>query len=202
MRLANATREAIIFACSNYHYSGTAPAAKYGFSVFNDTGEWCGVVLYSSGANPRIASPYGLWQGEVLELVRVALNGKQGQTSKVVAASLRELHRIDPVVKMVISYADLDQGHTGTIYQAMNWTYEGVKNENDRAAFIVNGKRMHPRSCYARGWKQSLPWIQEHIDPDAQLLRTKGKHKYLYAFDKKVRRDLLKRARPYPKTTA
>lgn len=199
MRLSIATREAVNFACRNFHYSGSMPIVKYAFNVFNDSGEWCGVIVYGSGANNHIASPYGLWQGEVLELVRVALNGKQETTSQCVAASLKELHRIEPIVRMVVSYADIDQNHVGTIYQATNWIYEGVVNRNTRSAFIINGAKTHPKTCYSRGWVQSLPWIRENIDPDADVFVTRGKHKYLYPFDKKIRRRLLPLSKPYPK---
>lgn len=199
MRLSIATREAVNFACHNFHYSGSMPIVKYAFNVFNDSGEWCGVIVYGSGANNHIASPYDLWQGEVLELVRVAINGKQETTSQCVAASLKELHRIDPIVKMVVSYADIDQNHVGTIYQATNWIYEGVVNRNTRSAFIIHGVKTHPKTCHSRGWVQSLPWLREYIDPDADVFITRGKHKYLYPFDKKIRRRLLPLSKPYPK---
>lgn len=199
MRIGTATKQATEHACKVLHYSGTTPFIKHGFSVFNDREEWCGVILFGPGACPTIGAQYGLWNGEVLELVRVALNGKQEQTSRCLAAALKELHTIDPVVKMVVSFADVDQGHVGTIYQATNWIYDGLHMANERAGFIIHGKKMHPKSCHHKGWRQSIPWLREHIDPMAYEFRTKGKHKYLFAFDKKVRKRIRKRAKPYPK---
>ena len=199
MIISTATPQAIRYACQNYHYSGSVPSVQYGYNMSNPAGEWCGVVCFGGGATPRIGAPYGLYPGEIMELVRVALNGKQTATSQCVATALRELHRDDPLVRLVVSYADADQGHVGTIYQATNWIYEGMKNQGARGAFIIHGQKVHPRTVGARGWKQSLPWLQEHIDPEAQLLRTSGKHKYLYPFDRKMRRELMKIAREYPK---
>lgn len=202
MKLTNATPAAVRFACKNFHYSGTVPASQYSFNVYNARDEWCGVICFGSGSTPNIAAPYELWQGEVLELTRVALNGKQSATSQCVAAALKELHRQAPVVRLVVSYADMDQGHFGTIYQATNWIYEGLKNAGSRAAFIVNGTRMHPRNAQSRGWRNSLPWIRENIDPNAEMLRTAGKHKYVYCFDRKIRKKLQKTAKQYPKKEA
>lgn len=199
MQITNASTQAIRYACQHYHYSGTMPSVQYGFNVYNDTGEWCGVVCFGGGATPRIGSPYGLCQGEVLELVRVALNGKQLATSQCVAAALRELHRQNPLVKLVVSYADADQNHVGTIYQATNWIYEGLKNKGTRAAFMVNGRRMHPKTVYSYGWRQSEKWLRENVDPEATQLITAGKHKYLYSFDRKLTRLLKTKAKPYPK---
>lgn len=199
MRITNASPEAVRYACKNFHYSRAVPVVTYGYSIYNDADEWCGVVCFGCGATPNIGHAYGLWQGEVVELVRVALNGKQTATSQCVAAALRELHRQAPIVRLVVSYADADQEHIGTIYQATNWIYEGLKNQGDRAAFIIHGQRTHPKTVYSRGWRQSLPWLRANIDPEASLVRTKGKHKYLFCFDRKMKKKLLKTAKPYPK---
>ena len=51
---------------------------------------------------------------------------------------LKQLKKDAPMVRLVVSYADCDQEHLGTIYQATNWIYEGTKNTNDVAAFIVH----------------------------------------------------------------
>lgn len=199
MRISIATPKAIRFACLNFHYAKAVPVNKYGFNIFNDNNEWCGVIIYGTGANNHIATPFNLYQGEVLELVRVALNGKQGTTSQAVAMTLRELHKIAPHVKIVVSYADLDQEHAGTIYQATNWIYLGKYNENSLGAYIINGKKTHPKTIYERGYKQNIEWLRKHVDKNAEQFITKGKHKYIFVFDKKLRKKWLKEHKPYPK---
>ena len=199
MILTNASPAAVRYACTHFHYSGRTPLVQYGYNIYNDDGQWCGTVCFGAGATPHLGTPYGLRHGEALELVRVALNGQQAATSQCVAGALRRLHQENPLVRLVVSYADVDQGHTGTIYQATNWIYEGLKNKGERGAFIVHGERLHPKTVHSRGWRQSLPWLQEHIDPNAEMIRTRGKHKYIYCFDKKLRKRLQRTARPYPK---
>ena len=199
MRLTLANAKAIKHACLKFHYAKSVPSVQYGFNVYNDDDEWCGVICYGVGATPNIGKPFGLMQGEILELVRVALNGKQKATSECVAASLRELHRIDPLLKMVVSYADLDQDHAGTIYQATNWIYLGIRNSGSRGAFIINGKKTHPRTIGSMGGVQSLKWVQENLDPNATEFYTKGKHRYIFIFDKRLRKQWLKQSQPYPK---
>lgn len=150
MRLTYATPKAIDYACKHFHYAKAVPVNPIGYNVYNDADEWCGVILYGWGANKSIGTTYGLKQGQCLELVRVALNGKQSCTSQAVAMSLKQLHKDCPLCRLVVSYADCDQDHLGTIYQATNWIYEGVMNEGDIAAFIVNGKKVHKKSIYSR----------------------------------------------------
>ena len=199
MKLTIANAQAIRYACLKFHYAKSVPSVQYGFNVYNDDDEWCGVICYGSGATINIAKPFGMVQGEVLELVRVALNGKQKTTSECLAASLRELHKINPVLKIIVSYADCDQMHAGIIYQATNWIYIGKVNEGTCGAFIINGKKVHRRSVGAMGVIQSISEVQKHLDPNATEFYTKGKHKYIFVFDKKLRKEWMKESKPYPK---
>lgn len=201
MRLSIATPKAYNYACEKFHYAKATPVVKVAFNVFNDENEWCGVIIYGSGANCNIATPYDKWQGQVLELVRVALNGKQkhGETSKAVGLSLKMLKKMFPWIDLIVSYADLDQEHIGTLYQSTNWIYEGIKNVNTVSAFIINGKKTHPKSCYSKGWKQSLLWLRENVDKNAEEFITKGKHKYLYPMTKEIKKRVEILRKEYPK---
>lgn len=200
IELRKATHEAIKYSCLHFHYSKSVPSVSYGWNVYQD-GEWCGTILFGFGATPNIAKPFGLVQGEVLELVRVALNGKQNTTSECVAPPLRTLHREAPQIKIVVSFADADQNHFGTIYQATNWIYLGKNGEGDRSAFIIHGKKIHPRTIGSSGGVQSLQWIHDNLDPNASEFRTKGKNKYIFVYNKQLRKQWQTKAKPYPKKT-
>ena len=198
MRLEIASAKAIKFACINFHYAKAVPGSPVGFSVFNDKNEWCGVILYGYGANANIGSQYNLKQGQVLELVRMALNGKQIHTSKCMAISLKIIAKKMPLVKMIVSYADMDQDHFGTIYQATNWYYTGQCNKNTRTGFIINGKKMHNKSLHNLGKKQNIDGAKE-IDPNAIEYISKGKRKYIYPLCKSLVPLCKSLSKPYPK---
>jgi hypothetical protein len=195
LTLANSS--AVSYACLNYHYAKRIPVVAIAFNVYEDN-DWCGVICYGWGANPHIADIYDKWNGQVLELVRVALNGKQKTTSECLAASLKELKKYAPALDLVVSYADVDQEHKGIIYQATNWTYVGLMNEGVKATFVIHGKKMHPRSVGAKNWKVSLEWIKQNVDKNATQEVTKGKHKYLYPLNKKMRKQIEPLAIDYP----
>lgn len=199
MRLTIATPQAIRYACKNFHYSKSTPSVQYGFNVYNSADEWCGVICFGGGATPQIGQPFDLCQGEILELVRVALNGKQNKTSECVAAALRELHRRNPLIKMVVSYASLDQDHKGIIYQATNWIYLGQIDGKKTNSIIINGKNTHKRTIGSRGWTTNIDWLRKNIDKNAEIYQSKGRHKYIYCFDKKLRKKWQKEAQQYPK---
>lgn len=201
MRVTVASNEAIRYACLHFHYAKAVPVIGIGFNIYNDDNEWCGVILYGMGATIHIATPYDKWQGQVIELVRVALNGKQGhgKTSQALSMTLKEIPKYMPGVDLIVSYADLDQDHFGVIYQATNWIFTGLTNAGARGAFIVFGKKMHPKSVYSKGWKQSVLWLRENVDKNASEFITKGKYKYLYPIDKKMKKRVELLRVPYPK---
>lgn len=201
MRISKATPEATRYACKNFHYAKAVPVCQYVYNVWNDEDEWCGVIVYGGGANMHIAKPYNKWQGQVVELERVALNGKQGhgKTSEAVAMTMRALKKEAPWIDLLVSYADLDQEHIGILYQATNWIYTGLCNADTVGAFIVHGKKMHPKTIYSKGWKQSLLWLKENIDSNAKEFVTKGKHKYIYPMNKRMRKRVKVLAQDYVK---
>lgn len=199
LKIDYATHDAAAHACRHWHYAKSVPAGKTVKVGAWEDGRFVGVVIFSRGATPHIGSPYGLTQYEVCELTRVALRDHKHHTSKILSIALRFIKKTCPGVRLIVSYADKDQSHHGGIYQATNWIYCGLHNAGTRGAFIVNGKKTHPRTIGAGGGTQSLAWIREHLDPNASEHITTGKHKYLYCIDESLRAGMMQLSRPYPK---
>ena len=150
---------------------------------------WCYYVR--RGANNNLPKSFNKNAGEVLELERVALNGKQEQTSKAVAMSLKQLHKDDPLCQIVVSFSDHRQKHLGTIYQATNWIYLGIVKTSD-TQYLYNGKWTHERTINSRTNRDQL----KRILPKRE---NSNKFRYVYVFDKKQRKEYMKISLPYPK---
>lgn len=203
MRVREATKAEVKYSCLHYHYAHRVPQVSSAYSIFNDESEFCGTVCFGYGACPQIGRPYGLVQGEVMELVRVALNGKQGHghTSEAVMASVRQLHHDRPLLRLLVSYADMDQDHVGTIYKATNWIYVGDFTGGAPMQAVLFGKVTHNKTIVDKYGTFNLEWLREHVDPRAEYVYAKGKHKYLYPLDKRMRKEILKLSRPYPEAS-
>lgn len=192
-----ASYDAVKYACTNWHYSGTVPVGKLVKIGAWEDGKYIGVVIFSYGANNHIGEPYGLTQHEVCELTRVALCQHQSFVSEILAQAIKMLKKLCPGLRLIVSYADAEQHHLGKIYQATNWIYTG-KSDGERY-FLLHGKKIHPKSLHSKGYKQSLPWLKKHVNAEFEEYVTVGKHKYLMPLDKKMRKLLLALSKPYPK---
>jgi hypothetical protein len=195
MRLEIASNKAVKYACLNFHYAKAIPNVGLAYNVFNKNNEWCGVICYGIGATNNIAEPYNLKQGEVIELVRMALNGKQDSTTKAMAISLKLIKKNAPNVKLVVSYADSEQGHYGIIYQATNWFYTGFSVDTN---LIINGERKHRRTLGSKyGTCSAIELRKKGLN--VEVLKTKPKWKYIYPIDKSLIPLCTSLSKPYPK---
>ncbi len=182
--------EASKYAVMNWHYSKTMPSGKLvKIGVWEDA-KFIGCVLFGRGANNVLGKPYGLKQTECCELVRVALNKHVTPVSRIMAISVRLLHKKCKNLKMIISFADSEQNHHGGIYQASNWTYAGMTTPAEE--YIVKGKRMHGRSMRSLyGTHIGKPFIKK--------IMGSSKHRYLYFLDKDLMKTLKLKKFVHPK---
>jgi hypothetical protein len=188
MRLEKASYKAIKYACLNFHYAKAVPTYSIGYSVFNDNKEWCGIVLFGGGASVNMPTKFNLRSGQYLELNRMALNGKQLSTSKVLATAIKLIKKECPTVQMLFSYADKGQEHFGTIYQATNWFY--IENiESSGTEYLLNGIWKHDRGRY--NWGVDFKKLPKR--------KKAGKHKYIYPLDKSLLSLCQSLRKPYPK---
>jgi len=185
-----ASHEAAKYACENWHYSECLPAGKLVKVGVWENGKYIGVVLFSRGANNTLGAPYGLSQTECCELTRIALTKHDSQVSRVMKLAFVFLKKNSPGLKMIISFADPEQGHHGGIYQATNWIYSGMTTAADE--YIVNGKRMHGRSMRAA--------YGSHIGKNfIKKVLGSSKYRYLMPLDKEMSAKIAPLAKPYPK---
>ena len=194
MRITKATPKAVEYACKNFHYSKSVPSVQFAYNVYNNNDEWCGVIIFGIGANNNLPKSFNKNTGEVLELERVALNGKQEYTREAVAKALRQLHHDNPLCQIVVSFSDHRQRHLGTIYQATNWIYLGTTITND-TQYFYKGKWTHERTLNNNKNKSQRNQLKAKL-PKRE---NSNKFKYIFCFNKHERKKYLKMSLPYPK---
>lgn len=199
LRVDWCSHEAAKYAVEKWHYSRsmpTPPVIKIGAW---EEGKYIGCVLFSRGANNNLGNPYGLKAIEVCELTRVALAKHVTPVSQIVAVCIRFLKDNSPGVRLIVSFADPNQGHIGTIYQAGNWLYSGMANSTPKYK-TKDGKILHNRQVSKVGYKPQYGEMRKvpRID-ECEVIPQLDKHRYLYPLDRAMRKQIAPLAKPYPK---
>jgi hypothetical protein len=96
---------------------------------------------------PRVARGYGA----DLELARLYISDEAGRNSesRFIGWCLRWLRR-NTKVRTIISYADPEHGHLGTIYAASNFRYYGLEKGHGTRLLVVAGEEMQAKTAYDR----------------------------------------------------
>ncbi len=184
------------------HYAKRWPSITYAFGLF-DSEELVGVVTYGTPASAPLRRGIAgdQYKGMVLELNRLCLKyNRKNEASMLVGASLRMLPE-----SIVISFADIEQGHKGLVYQAANFHYCGLSAK--RTDWKVKGKEhLHGQTIADefRGVENRSVAMREKYGDDFYLAPRPRKHRYIYfvgrkKFKKEAMSALLYKIEPYPK---
>lgn len=190
-----ATHQSAKYAVEHWHYSKCMPAGKLvKIGVWEDK-QFIGVVMFGLGANNNMGKSYGLEIIQAGELVRVALKNHKTPVSKIISISLKMLNKKCPKLRLIVSYADSNQGHIGSIYQAGNWIYDGF---NEERKLKIKNKIIHNRTLSSNYGTCSLQKLKK-LFPDISRVKTKKKYRYLMPLNKQMRKQIEPLSKPYPK---
>jgi hypothetical protein len=182
----------------NIHYAKRIPSISFAYGLFDGT-DLVGVVCYGTPASSTLCK--GIcgekWQKHVIELNRlVLLNNKPNEASRLVGSSLKLL----PTPKIVVSFADTAQQHSGIVYQATNFLYTGMS-----AKFTdprVKGLEHQHHATYAHGMTNKQV-IEKYGEENVYFVERSRKHRYIIFLGNKkekklMRADLRYQILPYP----
>lgn len=179
------------YAVMRWHYSKRMPKSKLAKIGVWEDGKYIGAVIYGVGATRSLVQKYGLSPEQGCELVRVALDKHSNPVSKIVAISLTMIRKRYTGLKLVVSFADPEQGHEGIIYKAGNWIYDGKSQASDE--YLYKGKRWQGRS-----FRNKYKGMEKH--PDVKIVKGSSKHRYIYPLDRKWYNEYITRQQSKSKT--
>lgn len=185
------------------HYARRWPSISYAFGLFLDD-QLCGVVTYGTplSSTLRVGIAGSEYKSDVLELNRLCLlNNIKNEASILISRSLKLL----PKNKIIVSFADTNQGHNGYVYQATNFLYCGLSAK--RTDWKIKGREhLHSQtiSDEFRGVKNRAKAIRDKYGDDFYLAPRPRKHRYIMLigdkkYRKKVKQQLRYKLEPYPK---
>lgn len=186
------------FAVLHWHYSKHMPDSKcVKIGVWEDA-KFIGAVIFSRGvSSSNLSKTWGIKTTEICELSRIALTTHATPVTRIVSIAIRMLRKFCPGLKLLISYADANQGHLGSIYQAGNWIYTG---ESASVPIYVgkSGRVYHDRSVSTSGVKEHYGRMSACPKKEnLKIIPQKPKFRYFMPLTDELRKKIT--AKPYPK---
>lgn len=154
-----------------YHYLHRRPPNSYSYGLFIENSVE-GVVIFGIPASRHMQQSVCPDDPDlVIELNRLWVDDKQPRNTESFFVS-RALKMLPP--RIVVSYADTEQGHVGTIYRALNFNYAGwtdMDRKTPRYDYVVpNG--LHSRDAYRGNGARWLGRVRRK--PKARYWTTTG----------------------------
>jgi hypothetical protein len=156
-----------------HHYLHRKCPCSIAFGLFLGD-EIKGVICYGTPSSAPLRS--GIAGNEnafnVIELTRLWVCDsvpKNGE-SFLIGNTLKKCGK-----EIVVSFAEIDQGHVGTVYQASNWIYTGLSAK--RTNWTIEGLDKH---CQTIADKYTAAQIREKYGDKFKLVDRPRKHRYVY----------------------
>ena len=172
-----------------YHYSKSINGLMISFCFALYDGErMIGAMIYGKLAMANAWKKYGETADEVLELRRLVLIDETARFSEsyFIGKTLRWL-KANTRVKTIVSYADPNYGHDGTIYRATNFAHVGMTSPG--RVIMWEGKKYHDKAIRTK-YKGELKPFAKRLKAalernEAYYVKQKPKHIYVYRIRRK-----------------
>lgn len=166
-----------------WHYSKSARSQqqKHVFKLVDNNDRLVGVAIYGNPMSRHYNS------SEVIELRRLCLvdDTPKNTESFFIAKTLKWLGK-NTSYTQVVSFADPNHGHAGTIYKASNFMYDGVESNGNPRVVKLGDRTIHLRQLYQKRdgeYDEVAKELQAAVkDGRAEVVKQEKKYRYIYYF--------------------
>jgi len=162
---------------------------KFGFDK-----EMIGAAMYCYPSMPATAKKYNpINPDRCWELRRfVCIDDTPKNAESYFISKCHKWTRQNTNIEVIVSFADLEEGHSGVIYKASNFHYLGQTSGGSK--LMVDGVLRHNRSLNQskRTFGRTLKRRYLAGDKDVYQVKTKPKNIYVYYLNKKIKKKLMK----------
>ena len=171
-----------------WHYSKSINGCRssYHYALYDEQNIMKGAMFYGGMAMANQWKKFATKEDDVLELRRLCCvdDTPKNTESFFIGATIRDLKK-NWQGKILVSYADKEYGHTGTIYKASNW--EMIGETKGAKVIIFNGRRYHDKTIRTKYKGKLKPYAQKiktALDNGNDYYKTtKGKYTYTYTIN-------------------
>lgn len=164
-----------------YHYLPSISKFGRHFGAFFNDQLIC-AVTFSQVTRKESYERLNLKKSELKELSRFCIAPKfqrKNLASWFMAKSIKWIKSQDPTIKCLISFADTTLGHTGVIYQASNWAFDGETKPSYHWV-TSDGYLAHKKTIWDRAKKMGEKENQYALSRGYTKIPSKAKRRFLY----------------------
>jgi len=192
-------KEAMDFVVKNHYLHRKAPCS-YAFGLFEkiNPDNLIGVITYGTPSSAPLRKGV-CGESEILNVIELTRLWIKDGTPRNTESYF--IGNTIPLVnkEIIVSYAEIEQGHIGYVYQATNWIYTGLSAK--RTNWTVEGIDKH---CQTIADKYTSKQLKELYGDKFTLVDRPRKHRYVYFnCNRRRKKELLKKLKyeikPYPK---
>jgi hypothetical protein len=184
-KVRKTTRKEIEPFLETWHYSGSINGciSDFCYALLDSEGTMKGAMFYGRMAMANQWKRFADNESDVIELRRLACVDETPKNAEsfFIGRSLRMLKK-EWGGKVIVSYADKEHGHGGTIYKAANFKCLG--DTKGAKVIIHNGKRYHDKTIRTKYKGELKPFARRLLSAletgDAYFKETAGKVTYVY----------------------
>jgi hypothetical protein len=185
---------------AEHHYTHKSSSCRYALGIFYVEEEHSffagshekliGCMTYGHPVSNRavgsLTKTIQLELDNVLELTRLVVFDGYGKNieSYFIGQSFQWLKQNAPEVKILISYADPEQEHTGGIYRATNWLYQGCGYTKLMPDYSIklfeHGEWIHSRTVAEKFGHKAIESLANRIGHTFWRKEETSKHRYIY----------------------
>lgn len=183
------------------HYLHRKAPCSFAFGLFEETNQktdlfsndkCIGVIIYGTPSSAPLRRGI-CGDGEknnVIELTRLWIkDGTPKNTESFLIGNTLKL--VDK--EIIVSFAEIEQGHLGIVYQATNWIYTGLSAK--RTNWTIDGINKH---CQTIADKYTSAELKEIYGDKFYLKDRPRKHRYIFFNASKKRKKQLRLKLKYP----
>jgi len=169
---------------NHYSHNINGCNADYCFKLVDKNETICGAMFYGKLAMANQWKRFADNSEDVTELRRLVCidDTPKNTESYFIGHTLRWLKK-NTKLKVVVSYSDLEYGHTGVIYKASNFKCLGAKV--GAKVIIFNGKRYHDKAVRTKYKGELKPFAirikDALVSGEAYYQETRGKVTFVYS---------------------
>lgn len=166
-----------------YHYLHRPAPCSFAFGLYELNGDksglftmdrLVGVITYGTPSSAPLRS--GICGSEekdnVIELTRLWVEDSTPKNAESYLIG-NTIHKVNK--EIIVSFAEIEAGHVGTVYQATNWIYTGLSAK--RTNWTIEGVELHGQTIAD---KYTATELREKFGDRFQLKDRPRKHRYIY----------------------